>query len=184
MNPLDWLLLLTIVLSIVRAAMRGLSRELFALAGIIVGLILASWGYASVAIYLRGLINSRPLAQFCSFFLILCAVMLLAHLIGAIVHRTASAVGLSVLDRLGGAAFGFIRGAFLAAVFLFAVIAFLPTAPWVQNSVISPYLLRGAHAVSFVMPRHLKVQLFEGIDHLKHTAPDWINHASSSHTGM
>lgn len=184
MNPLDWLLAIIVLYSIVRAAMRGFAREIFALAGIIVGLVLACWSYATVAIYLRGLINSRPLAQFCSFLLILCAVMLLAHLIGALVHRTASAVGLSALDRLGGAAFGLVRGAFVTAAFLLAVIAFLPTAPWVQNSLLSPYLLRGAHAVSFVMPRHLKVQLFEGIDHLKHTAPDWINHASSSHTGM
>lgn len=184
MNPLDWLLAGILLYSIVRAAIRGLARELFALAGIVVGLVVASWAYASVALYLRGLINSRPLAQFISFLLILCAVMLLAHLIGALVHRTASAVGLSALDRLGGAAFGLIRGVFIAASLLLAVIAFLPTAPWVQNSLLSPYLLRGAHAVSFVMPRHLKVQLFEGIDHLKHTAPDWINHGSSSHTGM
>lgn len=181
MNPLDWLLALVIVYSVVRAAIRGLAREAFALAGLIVGLFLACWNYPAAAFYLRGLINSQPLADFCAFLLIVAIVMAVATLLGRIVQRTASAVGLSPLDRLGGAAFGLVRGAVLGAVLLLAVTAFLPTAPWVQNSRIAPYLLRGAHAVSFVMPRQLKLQLHEGLDHLrgiarlKHTTPVWIN---------
>jgi len=184
MNPLDWLLALILLYSVVRAAIRGFVRETFALGGLIVGFLLACWYYQPAASYLRGLINSAPLAQFCAFLLIISIVMIAATLIGHLLRRAASAVGLSPLDRLGGALFGLLRGLFFCAAFLLAVTAFLPTAQWVQNSLTAPYLLRGAHAVSFVMPRDLKVQLFEGIDHLKHTAPDWINHGSSSHTGM
>jgi membrane protein required for colicin V production len=174
MNPLDWLLALLVVYSIVRAAMRGLVRELFALGGLFIGFILACWYYLPVSDYLRGLVNSPPLAEFFAFLLILCAVMVIAAIAGALIHRTASAVGLSALDRIGGAVFGAARGVVFAAAMLLAITAFLPTAPWIQGSEFSPYLLRAAHAVSFVMPRHLKSQLVEGLDRIKHTTPGWI----------
>jgi membrane protein required for colicin V production len=182
MNPLDWLLALLVLYSTVRAAMRGLVRELFALGGLMAGFILACWYYQPVSEYLRGLVNSPPLAEFCAFLLILSAVMVIAALAGALIHRTASAVGLSAVDRLGGAVFGAARGVVLGAAMLLAVTAFLPTAPWIQGSKFSPYLLRAAHAVSFVMPRHLKRQLVEGLDRIKHRTPGWINYGTSSHT--
>jgi membrane protein required for colicin V production len=162
--------------------MRGLVRELFALGGLLVGFVLACWYYRNVAEFLRGLVNSEPLADFCAFLLIASIVMIAATLAGWLVRRAATAVGLSPLDRLGGAAFGAARGLVLGAALLLAVTAFLPTAPWVAGSKFSPYLLRASHAVSFVMPRQLKRQLVEGLDRLKHTTPNWINYGTSSHT--
>ena len=49
MNPLDWLLALLLGYSIIRAAVRGLARELFALAGLMAGLLIACWTYVSAA---------------------------------------------------------------------------------------------------------------------------------------
>ncbi len=182
MNPLDWMLAALLVYSTIRAAMRGLVRELFAVGGLLVGFVLACWYYRNVAEFLRGLVNSEPLADFCAFLLIVSVVMIAATLAGALIRRAASAVGLSPLDRLGGAAFGAARGIVLGMALLLAVTAFLPTAPWVQGSKFSPYLLRASHAVSFVMPRQLKRQLFEGLERIKHTTPNWINYGTSSHT--
>lgn len=182
MNPLDWLLAALLVYSTIRAAIRGLVRELFALGGLLVGFLLACWYYREVAQFVRGLVNSEPLADFCAFLLIVSVVMIAATLAGTLVRRAASAVGLTPLDRLGGAAFGALRGLVLAMALLLAVTAFLPTAPWVQGSKFSPYLLRASHAVSFVMPRQLKRQLVEGLERIKHTTPNWINYGTSSHT--
>ena len=182
MNPLDWMLAALLVYSTIRAALRGLAREIFALAGLLVGFVLACWYYRNVAEFLRGLVNSEPLADFCAFLLIASVVMIAATLAGSLVRRAATAVGLSPLDRLGGAAFGAARGLVLGTALLLAVTAFLPTAPWVAGSKFSPYLLRASHAVSFVMPRQLKRQLVEGLDRLKHTTPNWINYGTSSHT--
>ena len=182
MNPLDWMLAALLAYSTIRAGMRGLVRELFALGGLLVGFVLACWYYRNVAEFLRGLVNSEPLADFCAFLLIASVVMIAATVIGSLVRRAATAVGLSPLDRLGGAAFGAVRGVVLGAALLLAVTAFLPTAPWVEGSKFSPYLLRASHAVSFVMPRQLKRQLVEGLDRLKHTTPNWINYGTSSHT--
>jgi membrane protein required for colicin V production len=182
MNTLDWLLALLVLYSTVTAAMRGLVRELFALGGLVAGVVLACWFYQPAAVHLRGLVNSPALAEFCAFLVIVAAVGALAGLAGAVVRRTASAVGLSALDRMGGAVFGAVRGVVLGGAVLLAVTAFLPTAPWIQGSEFSPYLLRAAHAVSFVMPRQLKRQLVDGLDRIKHTTPRWINYGHSLDT--
>jgi membrane protein required for colicin V production len=182
MNPLDWLLGILLVYSIVRAAMQGFFREAFALGGLVLGFLLACWYYREGARHLTGLISAQPLAQFAAFLLILMATMIVSSLIGRMLRRTVSAVGLGFFDRLLGALFGLLRGCLLGTALLMAFTAFLPTAPWISNSKLSPYFLRAAHAVSFVMPSDLKSRLHEGVERIKHRAPDWIKSASLPHT--
>ncbi|MDE1161071.1 MAG: CvpA family protein [Acidobacteriaceae bacterium] len=183
MNPLDWLLITLLAYSTVRAIFRGFVREAFALAGLIVGFFAACWGYQSLALKLKGMINTVPLAQFLAFLLILLGVMAIATLLGHLVKRTASAVGLGFFDRALGAVFGIIRGAVLGGAFLLSVTAFLPTAPWIQHSLLAPYFLRAAHGVSFTMPAELSTRLHSGLEQIKHTNGDWIKLPSPSHTG-
>jgi len=182
MNPLDWLLAILLTYSIVRAAMRGFFQEAFALAGLILGFLFACWFYRSVAVALKGLITSPQLAQLAAFLLILAITMIVASLLGKVLRRTVSAVGLGFMDRLGGALFGLVRGGLLAVTLLLAVTAFLPTAPWIQTSKLTPYFLRAAHAVSFVMPADLQLRLLDGLGRAKHIRPDWIKHGLSSQT--
>jgi membrane protein required for colicin V production len=182
MKPLDWLLAILLTYSIVRAALRGFFQEAFALAGLILGFLFACWFYRTAATALKGLITSPQLAQLAAFLLILALTMILAGLLGKILRRTVSAVGLGFMDRLAGALFGLARGALLAVALLLALTAFLPTAPWIQTSKLTPYFLRAAHAVSFVMPTDLKQRLLDGLDRAKHTSPDWIKHGLSSQT--
>ncbi len=174
MNPLDWLLAILLAYSVIRAAMRGFFQEAFALGGLILGFLFACWFYRLLAIDLKGLITSPQIAALAAFLLILAGTMILANLLGRILRHTASAIGLGFVDRLLGAVFGLLRGALLGVALLLAVTAFLPRSPWVENSHLDPYFLRAAHAVSFVMPSDLKLRLLDGLDHLKHTTPDWI----------
>jgi membrane protein required for colicin V production len=182
MNPLDWLLGLLLTYSIVRAAIRGFFREAFALGGLILGFLLACWFYQSLALQLAGLITSPQIAQFAAFLLILIATMLVASLIGGLLKRTASAIGLGFFDRLLGALFGLIRGCILGTALLMALTAFLPPAPWMTTSRLAPFFVRASHAVFFVMPSDLKFRLRDGAQRIKHTSPDWIKSSSSSHT--
>jgi membrane protein required for colicin V production len=174
MNPLDWLLAILLVYSVIRAAMRGFFQEAFALGGLIFGFLFACWFYGSLAADVKGLITSPPLAELAAFLAIMAATMVLAALIGKLLRHTASAVGLGFADRMLGALFGLLRGTLLGVVLLLAVTAFLPSAPWVQNSYLAPYFLRAAHAVSFVMPSDLKLRLLDGLHQVKHTSPGWI----------
>jgi membrane protein required for colicin V production len=182
MNPLDWLLAILLVYSFTRAAMRGIFAEAFALGGVILGFLFACWFYRAGATRLAGLITSPPIAQLAAFLLILVAIMVIASVIAKLLQRAAKAVGLGFFDRLLGGIFGLVRGAVLGVTLLLAVTAFLPAAPWVQNSLLAPYFLRAAHAVSFIMPSDLKLRLLDGIERIKHTTPDWIKPGPSVHT--
>ena len=182
MNPLDWLLAALLVYSIVRAAMRGFFMEAFALAGVVLGFPIACWGYRSAATHLAGLITSPQIAQFVAFLLIVIAIMVVASLIGRLLRRTASAIGLGFFDRLIGAGFGLLRGVILGLALLLAATAFLPTAPWIKTSSLAPYFLQADHAVSFIMPSDLKAKLLDGLDKIKHNQPGWIKPGFSSQT--
>lgn len=182
LNPLDWLLLAVLLYSALRAALRGFVRECFALGGLLAGFLLACWYYEPLARALHGLLSSPTMAQFIGFLLIVAAVMAAATLLGALIHRTATTIGLGLLNRTAGAAFGVVRGSVLASAFLLALTAFLPASPWLQGSRLAPYLLGGTHALSFLMPSELAVRLSEGRDRLKHTIPGWIKSPLPSHT--
>lgn len=182
MNPLDWMLAILLTYSVVRAALNGLLREAFTLGGIVVGFLLACWYYRELAPHLSGLITSPPLALFASFIVLLGGTMVVAHIAALILRRGAKTIGLGFMDRLGGAAFGLVRGFLLGTAILTAFTAFLATAPWMKNSLLAPYFLSAAHAVSFVMPADLSNRFHEGVERIKHTTPDWIKSASPSQT--
>jgi membrane protein required for colicin V production len=174
MNPLDWLLVILLAYSVVRAFLRGFFQEAFALGGLILGFVFACWLYRPLARELKGLIPPTQIAELAGFLLILAGTVIVASLLGRLLRHTASAVGLGFVDRLLGAVFGLVRGALLGVALLLAMTAFLPSAPWIENSHLAPYFLRAAHAVSFVMPSDLKERLLDRLEHLKQTSPDWI----------
>jgi len=182
MNPLDWLLAAILAYSIIRAVLRGFFKEAFSLAGLILGFLLACWFYKSLAINLTGLITNTQLAQFAAFILIVVAVMLVATLIAWFLKRTASAIGLGIVDRILGGLFGLLRGALLCTAILMALTAFLPPAPWIANSTLAPYFLRVSHAVSFVMPKDLITRLHDGAAYIKHNSTGLLKPAFPSHT--
>ncbi|MGD0647778.1 MAG: CvpA family protein [Acidobacteriaceae bacterium] len=174
MNALDWLLVILLAYSVVRAFLRGFFQEAFALGGLILGFLFACWFYRPLAADLKGLIPPTQIAELAAFLLILAGTMILASLLGRLFRHTASAIGLGFVDRFLGGAFGLVRGALLGVALLVATTAFLPSAPWIENSHLAPYFLRAAHAVSFVMPSDLKRRLLDEFNHLKHMPPDWI----------
>jgi membrane protein required for colicin V production len=105
--------------------------------------------------------------------LVVVAVLLAGAIVGAIVKRFVSAVGLSFFDRLLGACFGLARGALIAIALLTAYIAFGPrtdskTAPaGVVHSLIAPYLLDASSIFVDVAPMELKRSFREVYDEVR-----------------
>jgi len=174
MNLFDCFLIALLAYSTIMAFLRGIILELFSLGGLIAGIIIASWNYSHVAVFLERLITSPATAQIIAFLFIVTAVMILSTIFGKALNRTAHAIGLGFFDRVLGAVFGFARGCLLGVAVLMAIAAFLPHSAWAENSHLSPYFLAGAHAVSFVVPHDLQQQILNGAQQLKHNAPDWI----------
>ena len=173
-NSFDWFLILLLVISTVTAFMRGFIKALFSLGGFLLGIIFAAWNYLAVATALHRIILSFEVAEVVAFILILVVVAVLFSVIAGLLRKAVAAVGLGFLDRLLGAAFGFLRGCLLGAAVMMAVLAFVPKAPLVENSQLAPYFLGAAHAVSFVVPEQFQQQVASGAAHLLRATPKML----------
>jgi membrane protein required for colicin V production len=172
LTSFDWCLVIVAVVSTVLAFLKGFVRVLFSLAGMVVGVLLASWEYLRLAAWLGRWVRSRPAAEAIAFLTILFAVTIVFSLAAGFVRRTVKAIGLGFMDRLLGAGVGLVRGVLLGVAAMMAIAAFDPHSRWTQNSVLSPYFLAGARAVSFVVPQHFQEQVSEGTRHLVGKKPD------------
>jgi membrane protein required for colicin V production len=170
-NAFDWFLFVILALSTLLAFMRGFIRAFFGLIGFIVGIVVASWNFPLVASHFTGFVTSVATAEILAFVFILIVVVLLFHLISTILYRTIAAIGLGFVDRFLGAIFGFFRGCLFGVAAMMAMAAFTPQSPWIKHSVLAPYFLSGAHAVSFVVPDHFQARISEGASHLLHQTP-------------
>jgi membrane protein required for colicin V production len=171
LTAFDWFLVLVLATSTLAAFARGAIRVLLSLAGLIVGIVIASWYYPDVAQRLSRWIFSYVLCEFLAFLFLLVLVVTLFTLIATILSKTVKAVGLGFMDRLLGALLGAIRGALLGIAAMMALTAFFPESPWLENSLLTPYFLRGVHALSFVVPDHFEDRIAAGAKHLLHQTP-------------
>lgn len=172
MNWLDYLLIAILAFSALQSFRRGFSREIISLAASILGLLLGIWFYSSAAVYMKRWISSDRGANFAGFIAIFLAVMIAGGIVGFIVRRFLSVVGLSFFDRLLGAVFGAVRGAVISVALLTAWMAFGPkgdsdskTAPYgVVHSQIAPWLLKTSDVFMAIAPTELKQSFREVYD--------------------
>jgi membrane protein required for colicin V production len=171
LTAFDWFLVLVLATSTIAAFARGLIRVLLSLAGLVAGILVASWYYAEVAQRLSRWIISYVVCECIAFLFLLVLVVAAFTLTATILRKTVSAVGLGFIDRLLGAVFGVVRGALLGVAAMMVLTAFFPESPWLENSLLAPYFLSGVHALSFVVPDHFEDRIAVGTRHLMHTTP-------------
>ena len=177
LTAFDWVLVGVVVISAAMAFRRGFIRVLFSLAGLIVGILVASWNYVRLATWLHRWVTSLPTAEIIAFLAILLAVWFVFALVAGMVRQAVRAVGLGFADRMLGAAFGAVRGVLLGIAAMMAVAAFAPESSWVTQSVLAPYFLAGSHAVSFVVPHHFEEQMSDGARHLLKKDAEVLKHS-------
>lgn len=162
MNWLDVVLLILMLLSVVAAFRKGLTREIVGLISCLAALVLGAWFYGMVGGVLEPYVSSRGVANFCGFLIVFCGVMLAGSLAGLLLGRLLKVVGLSFFDRLLGAGFGAVRGLLLAVALVLALMAFTPGVkadsppPSVVNSRFAPYVIDAARLFAAAAPRELK----------------------------
>ncbi len=174
-SAFDWVLLAVLGWSTVRALFRGLILELFLIAGLLVGLVVAGWEYGALAARLRLWFPLLPMAPVLAFVLLAVGSMFLCGFLGRASRRGAATAGLGLFDRMGGAGFGLVRGGLLGALLVTSAASFAPLRPALAHSCLAPYLLAGAHAVCSVVPQNLQEQIRDSLARVKHTEPRWIN---------
>ena len=178
MAVIDWVILIVVILSVVSAAKAGLVLEVCTLAGLIVGLLVASWDYEKLTPWMGQWIHRRALNETLSFIVIALGVMIVAGIAGRIVRWSVKSVGLGWMDRLGGAAFGLVKGCALVTVGVMVIAAFWPRATWFQQSRFAPEFLSMAHAAAGVAPAELGDRIRSGVVVLRKAQPAWMKPAA------
>ena len=158
---LDWIFALIIVVSTVFALTKGLMRELISLGALILGFVLAVLYYPVAGAPFRSLTRTDAIAWLIGFLVIFIGVLLLGAAVAFAVNKLVKAASLEWIDRLLGALFGFVRGALVASIIVLALVAFPVKEGLLQKSVLAPYLLAGARAVVYTVPRELKAKFDE-----------------------
>ena len=102
MAIVDWVILIVLILSVVSAAKAGLILEVFSLAGLVLGLLVASWDYQKLTPWMGQWIHSPSWNQALSFIVMALGVMIVAGIAGRIVRWSVKSVGLGWADRTGG----------------------------------------------------------------------------------
>jgi len=159
----DWVIIAVLVFSTVLATAQGFFLEVFSLAGVVVGFLLASWDYRLVSSHL-GFINPPWVADITGFMIIFFVVALLAATIGRIASWGIKQVGLRWIDRALGGAFGLLRGALIVTVVVMATAAFAPQAQWLQESDLAPYFLVAGRAASWLTPAEVRNRVHDGVE--------------------
>lgn len=167
MTVADWLIVTAVVLSTVQAVAQGFFTEAFALAGTVVGFLVAAWEYPWLADRILGYVDPRWVADLIAFFVIFVAIILLAGLAGRITSWAVREAGLKWMDRFLGAVFGFARGLLVVMVVCLATAAFAPNAQWLKRSSTAPYFLAVGRAATWLTPSDIRARVRDGIEVLQ-----------------
>ncbi len=159
---LDLLVLILMTWCIVGSAMRGFVREVLGLATVLVAILLSAWLYHRAGPLFKDVVKTENLALFLAFSAIFLGTLLAGALAIWLITRFMKFAKLQMIDRLLGAAFGFIRGWVFGAVLLLGLTAFDIQTERIRNSVLAPYLLPGARVIAIVTPYDLKARFLVG----------------------
>ena len=178
MTGADWLILAVILISALVAASQGFMYEVFSLAGVVAGYLLAAWGYRQVAPWFAPYVKTPWVADLCGFLTVFFVVVLLAGTIGRIARFGMKEAGLRWFDRVLGGIFGLLRGVLLVMISVLALASFSPGSTLLARSRTAPYLLVLARAAVWVAPSQVRQQFRAGlaaIANIREGAPPAIN---------
>ena len=181
MNLADLLIVIVLVVSVVSAFVKGFFVEIFSLAGIVLGLFIAAANYGGVSLWVLRVVHNREAANLIAFLLIALLVMVLASIAGRLLRSLFRGVGLGIVDRLLGAAFGLVEGCVVVTLVLMGIVAFLPRQDWLSNSRLAPVFLTAAHGGSQVVPFALGEEIRQGLQALRTGQPNWLKPSSEVH---
>lgn len=113
---LDWLFIALLTLTALSGLMRGLVREVLGLAAWLVAILAARLLAPSVAEHLAGLVESPDGRLVMAFVLVVAVVIIGSAIVMRLLRALLGWAGLGVVDRLGGAAVGLLKGGAILVV--------------------------------------------------------------------
>ena len=159
MNLLDILLVIIVGSSVVTGFLAGFARVGIGFIATLSGLFFGFWFYWIPGDWLhRNMTNSTTLASLLGFFVVFFGFVMLGAVIGKLLSKLFRWTGLSWLDRLMGAAFGFVRGGLIAIAMVAVLLAFAskPLPNWMIDSKVLPYAIDASDLVAALAPAAVK----------------------------
>jgi membrane protein required for colicin V production len=152
----DYLVLFTLVSSVVISTLRGLVREILSLLAWVVAFVVANAYGAKLAPLLPSVIPGEAVRLMVAFVALFLGVRILMGLLTLALDAVVKASGLSLADRGLGGLFGLARGIVivLAAVILCGMTSIPQQAFW-KNALLSPIAETGARTVKPFLPAAL-----------------------------
>lgn len=160
MPLVDILILLLLAVSIWKGFSRGIIREGLALAGWVVGLIVAINGYQSFAGVLAPFISTPSLQKAVAFLMLCLSMVILSSVIALVLAELLKALALRPVDKLAGAGFGLARGLLIVLLLLGLIAPFVQKDAWWQEASI-PQALLPYVPVAHVITDEIKEQIHQ-----------------------
>ena len=169
MNSLDLILIVVVAFSVFTGFMGGLARVGIGFAATLLGILFGFWFYSIPAGWLSVYLGPGTAANLLGFFMVFLLFVIGGHIVGGILARLFKWVGLSWLDRLLGAGFGFVRGGLLVIAIVTSITAFAPNPPprFMVQSKIMPYATHGASVLASMAPSSLKDPFYASVEKLR-----------------
>ena len=149
MNSLDLVLLFVMTISVAISAFRGGIRELFSLAAIVAGFMLASRYYHAASSTLLRFTEHARVNEMISFVGIFIFAAVLISFIGAHLTHIVERSRLKPLNTFLGMAVGALKGIVISALIVYAIMVFVAVKdPIIADSRAFPYLTRVSGMIS------------------------------------
>ena len=160
MTLFDYGVLFIIGSSVLLSVMRGLVRELMALAGWAVAFVAANLFSDTVSLWLPESLGSMSVRVLVAFVLLFVATLVIMSLLARLIRSLVHGAGMSAEDRILGGFFGLARGMLMVMVFvLLAGLTTLPRQPVWNNAMLSAPLEALAVFVKPWLPQYLSQRI-------------------------
>jgi membrane protein required for colicin V production len=153
MTWLDYAVLGVFAVSMILGAWRGLVREVISILGWIIAFLAANLFAGPLGPLMPAAIPTPELRLAAAYAGIFIVSLVVTSLLGLLLSKVVSAVGLGGLDRTLGVAFGAARGLLIVlATALLAGLTAAPRQPWWRDSASGPLLAQAALALQPLLP--------------------------------
>lgn len=139
-NILDIAVAVVLLVFLGRGLVRGLTREVTGLLGVVGGFLLARKFQYAVQPYFEPLTDDPNISGIAAFVVILTCTMLTAALLGAALRKFMSVTLTSWVDYILGALAGFAKGLLIVCLIFFLVQGFLPELAIVKTARSTPLI--------------------------------------------
>jgi membrane protein required for colicin V production len=159
MNTLDYIIIGFLLFLFIRGIFRGFIREIFSLAGVILGVWLGNHYQPWLTDILK---RYLPLPQYLplfSFMLIFIAVIIICNLLGWSLKLLVKNALVGWFDKTGAMFLALIKGLLLCALMLAIITFFFPAekTPFIAKSALAPKIIKSYQRVTeMIAPDHLK----------------------------